>query len=191
MLVVLGADLTVLRGKSIAARFNVGALLSILGCASAALLAFTRHTEANLFNGLLVVSPPSDFVKVALLALTVFTILISTSGKFTDHVGEYLSLILLGTIGLMFLVSTEDLLMIFISLEFASLVALHPHRVQQAQREIRRSRAEILFVRRHVGGVSAVRLQPALRHFRLDQSARNRRRPSPAKDLIRCCSSRS
>src|ERR1035441_2678241 len=121
VLVVLGADVTVLRGKSIAARFNVGALLSILGCASAACLAFHRHIEANLFNGLLVVDPSSDFVKVALLALTVFTILISTSGKFTDHVGEYLSLILLGTIGLMFLVSTEDLLMVFIALEFASL----------------------------------------------------------------------
>ena len=121
VLVVLGADLTVLRGKSIAARFNVGALLSILGCASAALLAFTRHIEFNLFNGLLVVNQSSDFVKVALLVLTIFTVLISTSGKFTDHVGEYLSLILLGTIGFMFLVSTEDLLMIFVSLEFASL----------------------------------------------------------------------
>ena len=121
VLVVLGADLTVLRGKSLAARFNVGALLSILGCVSAALLAFTRHTEANLFNGLLVVNQSSDFVKVALLVLTIFTVLISTSGKFTDHVGEYLSLILLGNIGFMFLVSTEDLLMIFISLEFASL----------------------------------------------------------------------
>ena len=121
VLVVLGADLTVLRGKSIAARFNVGALLSILGCASAAVFAFTRHVEFNLFNGLLVVSLASDFVKVVLLVLTIFTMLISTSGKFTDHVGEYLSLILLGTIGFMFLVSTEDLLMIFISLEFASL----------------------------------------------------------------------
>jgi len=63
----------------------------------------------------------TDFVKVAILALTVFTILISTAGKFTDHVGEYLSLILLGTISLMFLVSAGDLLMIFVSLELASL----------------------------------------------------------------------
>ena len=120
MLVVLGVDLTGLRGKSLAARFNGGALISILGCASAACLAFHRHLEANPFNGFLAVSPSSDFIKVAILALTVFTILISTSAKFTDHVGEYLSLILLGTIGLMFLVSTEDLLMIFVSLEFAS-----------------------------------------------------------------------
>ena len=52
VLVVLGVDLTVLRGKSLAARFNVGSLLSLLGCAMAALLAFTRHTDANLFNGL-------------------------------------------------------------------------------------------------------------------------------------------
>jgi NADH-quinone oxidoreductase subunit N len=121
MLVVLGTDLTVLRGKSIAARFHVGALLSILGCASAACLAFHRHIEANLFDGILVVAPQTDFVKVAILALTMFTVVISTSAKFTDHVGEYLSLILLGTIGFMFLVSTEDLLMIFVSLEFASL----------------------------------------------------------------------
>jgi len=121
MLVVLGADLTVLRGKSIAARFHVGALLSVLGCASAAVFAFTRNVTADHLNGLLVVSPGSDFVKVTLLVLTIFTVLISTSGKFTDHVGEYLSLVLLGTIGFMFLVSTEDLLMIFVSLEFASL----------------------------------------------------------------------
>ena len=121
VLAVLGVDLTALRGKSVPARFHVGALISILGCASAAIFAFTRHKEFNLLNGLLVVNPLSDFVKVALLVLTIFTVLISTSGKFTDHVGEYLSLILLATIGLMFLVSTEDLLMIFIALELASL----------------------------------------------------------------------
>ena len=138
VLLVLGVDLTVLRGKSLAARFNVGALLSLFGCASAALLAFTRHTDANLFNGLLVVSPSSDFVKVAILALTAFTVLISASGKFTEHVGEYLSLILLGTIALMFLVSTEDLLMIFLALEFASLTlyiltAFNKHNARSAE----------------------------------------------------------
>jgi NADH-quinone oxidoreductase subunit N len=120
VLAVLGADLTVLRGKSIADRFNVGALISVLGCVGA-MFAFNRCGTANLFGGMLVVNPLTDFVKIALLILTVFTILISVSGKFTDHVGEYLSLILLGTIGLMFLVSAEDLLMIFIALEFASL----------------------------------------------------------------------
>jgi NADH-quinone oxidoreductase subunit N len=138
LLVVLGADLTVLRGKSLAARFHVGALLAIVGCASAAGLAFHRHLAANPFDGFLVVSPQIDFVKAVILALTVFTILISTSAKFTDHVGEYLSLILLGTVGLMFLVSAEDLLMIFVSLEFASfslyiLTAFNKHNEKSAE----------------------------------------------------------
>ena len=121
LLLVLAADLTVLRGKSLATRFQVGALLSVLGCASAALFTFTRREHVDLLHGILVVDPQTDFVKVAILVLTIFTVLISTAGKFTDHVGEYLSLILLGTIGLMFLVSARDLLMIFISLELASL----------------------------------------------------------------------
>ena len=121
MLAVLGADLTVTRGKSLAVRFQFGALLSVLGCLSAAGLLLTRHQNIDFQNGILLVNPQVDFVKVALLILTVFAVLISTAGKFTDHVGEYLSVILLATIGLMFLVSSEDLLMIFIALELASL----------------------------------------------------------------------
>ena len=121
VLFVLTADLTVLRSKAIAVRFNFGALLSVLGCVMAAVFAVARQEHCNLLNGILMVDPQTDFVKAAILGLTIFTILISTSGKFTDHVGEYLSLILLGTLGLMFLVSAGDLLMIFVSLELASL----------------------------------------------------------------------
>lgn len=121
MLLVLGADLTVLRGCPVAKRFQIGGLLAIIGCVLAAVFAFARHVEFDLFSGILVIDPQSDFVKVVILALTILTVLVSMAGRFTDHVGEYLSLILLGTAGLMFLVSSEDLLMVFLSLEFASL----------------------------------------------------------------------
>src|SRR5213078_5169635 len=47
--------------------------------------------------------------------------LISIESNFTDHVGEYFFLILLATVGMMFLVSSENLLMIFVSLELLSL----------------------------------------------------------------------
>ena len=40
---------------------------------------------------------------------------------FTDHVGEFVLLILLATTGMMFLVASQDLLVIFISLELLSL----------------------------------------------------------------------
>src|SRR6185369_6769662 len=45
----------------------------------------------------------------------------SMDTRFTTHVGEYFALILLATVGMMFLVSSEDLLMIFVSLELTSL----------------------------------------------------------------------
>src|ERR1039457_1050617 len=121
VLMVLAVDLIALRGESIARRFGTGAQVSIIGCLMAAMLAFTHFERGNLLNGMLVVDPQTDFLKVVLLVLAVFTVLISTSGKFTEHVGEYLALVLLATIGLMFLISAEDLLMIFISLELASL----------------------------------------------------------------------
>src|SRR5207302_6912239 len=50
-----------------------------------------------------------------------FTLIISIETNFTTHVGEYFALILLAAAGMMFLVSSEDILMIFISLELTSL----------------------------------------------------------------------
>jgi NADH-quinone oxidoreductase subunit N len=47
--------------------------------------------------------------------------LISIETDFTPHIGEYFGLILLAAVGMMFLVSSEDILMIFISLELTSL----------------------------------------------------------------------
>jgi NADH-quinone oxidoreductase subunit N len=121
VLVVLMVDLVAISGESIERRFQTGVLVSIIGCLMAMFFTFTHYGHTDPLHGLLVVDPLTNFLKLVLLGLTVFTMLISASGKFTEHVGEYLSLVLLGTIGLMLLVSAEDLLMIFISLELASL----------------------------------------------------------------------
>ena len=121
VLVVLAVDLVVMRGESVARRFETGATVAILGCLLAAVFTFNHYGPTDPLHGLLVADPLTNFLKDVLLVLAVFTLMISTSSKFTEHVGEYLSLVLLGTIGLMLLVSAEDLLMIFISLELASL----------------------------------------------------------------------
>jgi len=120
-LVVLAVDLLVLRGESLPLRFGMGALIGSLGCLAAIFLALGRPEHVNLFNGMFVMDPVTNVVKAAILVLTVFAMFLSTSGKFTEHVVEYLALILLATVGMMFLVSAEDLLMIFISLELLSL----------------------------------------------------------------------
>ena len=119
--VVLAVDLMVLRSEAVSLRFGTGAMIASLGCIAAIAFTVGRHEEVNLFGGMFVLNSQTNVVKAAILVLTIFTVILSTSGKFTEHVGEYLALILLATVGMMFLVSAEDLLMIFISLELLSL----------------------------------------------------------------------
>ena len=120
-LAVLAVDLTSMRGLDARLRFTIGGMLASVGCAAAIAWMLVMPAHANALEGMLVVDPLTQLVKVALLALTIFTVLISLEGKFTEHVGEYLALILLATVGMMFLVSAEDILMIFVSLELTSL----------------------------------------------------------------------
>jgi NADH-quinone oxidoreductase subunit N len=120
-LVVLAADLIALRGLERRVRFIIGGMISCLGCFGAITWMLISHTHANAFGGMLVVDSLTQLIKIALLALTVFTILLSVESDFTDHVGEYLGLILFAAVGMMFLVSAEDILMIFIALELTSL----------------------------------------------------------------------
>jgi NADH-quinone oxidoreductase subunit N len=68
----------------------------------------------------------------------VLTIALSVQSHFTEHTGEYLALLLLATVGMMFLVSARDILMIFIALELTSLslyilTAFNKHSLQSAE----------------------------------------------------------
>jgi len=66
-------------------------------------------------------NPVNELVKKVILLLVVATGLLATEVRFTRHVGEYYALLLLAAVGMLLLVSTENLLMIFISLELTSL----------------------------------------------------------------------
>jgi NADH-quinone oxidoreductase subunit N len=121
VLLVLGADLTVLRGMTRDRRLAVGGTIAGLGCVAALLWMFGLEVEGNILRGILVVDPLVRLVKGSILILSIFTIVISVNGRFTEHAGEYLGLVLLATIGMMFMVSSEELLMIFVSLELTSL----------------------------------------------------------------------
>src|ERR1044071_786337 len=121
VLVVLVADLVALRGLELRFRRIIAALIACVGCVAAIGWMVVLPEQANLFEGTLVVEPLTQFVKIAVLVLAIFTILISIETDFTSHVAEYFGLVLLAAVGMMFLVSSEDVLMIFISLELTSL----------------------------------------------------------------------
>jgi NADH-quinone oxidoreductase subunit N len=77
--------------------------------------------NATLFSGMLVITPLNSLFKTICLALAFFTILLTQGNQVPRHRGEYLAIILLATIGLMLLVGSEELLMIFIGLELLGL----------------------------------------------------------------------
>src|ERR1700757_2848250 len=77
--------------------------------------------NATLFGGMLVITPLTSLFKIICIALAFFTVLLTISEKSLLHPGEYLAIVLLATVGLMLLVGSEELLMIFIGLELLGL----------------------------------------------------------------------
>ncbi len=117
---LLTLDLTALRRAAVQVRFGVGALIACAGCLGAILLLRGAPLGA-LPDSMFVATPLTHVVQIALLALAMLTVLFSTSSRITSHVGEYLALILFATVAMMFLVATQNLLLIFVALEFLSL----------------------------------------------------------------------
>jgi NADH-quinone oxidoreductase subunit N len=152
---VLVVDLATLRGEPIEVRMRWGAWLAVLGCVAAGVALFLspKSIPSDFLNadGMLAISPLSQIVKGVLLVLTICTALVSLETKFTEHAGEYFALLLLATVGMMFLVSTENTLLIFVSLELLSLclyimTAFNKQNVQSAEAALK------YFL---IGGVSA------------------------------------
>ena len=126
VIAMLAVDLIVMRDEPLRNRFQICGAFAGLGCIAAIawlLIAETPSVVASppFLSGMLVISPLTQLVKAGLIVFAILTIALSLESNFTAHVGEYLALILLATLGMMFLVSSDDLLMIFISLELTSL----------------------------------------------------------------------
>ncbi len=120
-LLILMIDLKVMRGRALRARMSVGAVFTIVACVGASAWICLQDHPGRFFGGMWVVDPLTVLIKPLLLTMTIFTAMIAVPGEFTDHVGEFFALLLLATIGMLFLVSTDNLLMVFISLELLSL----------------------------------------------------------------------
>lgn len=120
-LVILLIDLRLIQKRPLRQRMFVGALVTSVACLAASAWICFHHQAGRYFEGMFVVDPLTVIVKPILLAMTIVTAIVAIPGEFTDHAGEFFALLLLATIGMLLLVSTENLLMIFISLELLSL----------------------------------------------------------------------
>jgi len=110
--------------------------LVIIGTACAATISVsTEHVEA--FGGLFLLDPFSSYFKLLLYLATALTILLSIRYLEIEriHVGEYYAFLLFATCGLMVMVSSGDLITIFLGLELAAvslyiLVGLNRHELR-------------------------------------------------------------
>jgi NADH-quinone oxidoreductase subunit N len=120
-LLVLVLDLSLLRRTSLAIRFRGAVVASSIGCAVALGALKMLSAQGSWPAGMLVINSLTQLVQAALLVLVILILLLVDSARFTTHVGEYCSLILFATTAMMLLVSTQNLLVIFITIEFLSL----------------------------------------------------------------------
>ena len=119
-LFVMTADL-LLRHRPLRTRFTAASLLAALGCIAAIIQIAASSASSDLLNGVLLTNPLVHAVQISILAITIVVLLLAANSRFTHHVGEYILLILAATCGMMFLAATQDLLVIFLSLELLSL----------------------------------------------------------------------
>jgi NADH-quinone oxidoreductase subunit N len=96
-------------------------LVAALGIVIAIAATLMLPRSASLFGGMLVITPLTSLFKIICLVLAFFTVCLVRSEKSLRHPGEYLAIVLFATVGLMLLVGSEELLMIFIGLELLGL----------------------------------------------------------------------
>ena len=120
-LLVLVLDLGLLRRSALALRFGVTTTVACIGCLLALLVLLNFPAQGDLAAGMLVVTPLTQLVQIALLVIAILVLFLVNSARFTTHAGEYCALMLFATTAMMLLVSTQNLLVIFISIEFLSL----------------------------------------------------------------------
>ena len=124
-LLVLVVDLGFLRKATLQTREMAAAILGVIGCSVAVVMlplqagsgiAYPGSTELMLSSG-----GYTAIAQVGILILTVFTLFLMIGSEFTQHVGEYVAVVLMAATGGLLISAAQDLLVIFVGLELLSL----------------------------------------------------------------------
>jgi NADH-quinone oxidoreductase subunit N len=106
--------------KEQVAFLGVAGLVATLGC----LVWFDlNHVSGALFGNMFVLDRVALFFKIFIVGATILVILASVQyvNRFTFFRGEYYFLVIMSALGMMFMASANDLLSVFVSLEFSTL----------------------------------------------------------------------
>jgi NADH-quinone oxidoreductase subunit N len=122
-LVVLVVDLAFLRKAALKLRVYFAALLGVAGCGVALWAILAVGPNALKCDGeyLLVSGQFTPATQIGILVLTALTLLLFIDLDFTQHVGEFVAVVLMSASGGLLIVVARDLLVIFVGLELLSL----------------------------------------------------------------------
>jgi NADH-quinone oxidoreductase subunit N len=120
-IIALTALVVIAIGVAVSRPNALCAFVAALGIIFAVVAVVLLPANANLFGSMLVISPLNTLFQIVCLMLAFFAVLLTHSDHWLPHRGEYLAILLFATIGLLILVSSEELLTIFIGLELLGL----------------------------------------------------------------------
>ena len=122
---ILAIDLFGLKNKTVLFRFQLLGLLTGIGLAvimlRTAMIQLPPAAARNLLGGMLVLDPLTVLFKILLITFALITVIICMNEEFTTHVSEFYALLLFALLGMIFMVMSEELIMIFVALELTSL----------------------------------------------------------------------
>ncbi|MBI4115912.1 MAG: NADH-quinone oxidoreductase subunit N [Candidatus Omnitrophica bacterium] len=123
-LIVLGTAFALILLDLFVSNKRLLILLGVLGIGAALISVRYPHEPLSLFFGFFVLDPFSFFFKLASLGIVAITLLASLAYKPPlPYSGEYSALFLFMAFGLILMGSSNNLLMIFLSIEFVSILS--------------------------------------------------------------------
>ncbi len=139
LLLVLVCDLLQMKGKKALATLPV-TVTGLVACFAVSLyFGMNDKTASGLFHGMITLDPFALFFKYIFLASTLFVVLMSRVGSDLDRKfnAEYHTILLAITLGLMLMASSTNLLMVYLSLEFVSILSYIAAGLQPRERRSR------------------------------------------------------
>ena len=141
---LLAVDFSLLRQRDPAPRFRTLGWITVFGLAVAGAMLFFQLGQVQAggaFVGPLrtvVLDPLTVFFQIVIVVVTIITVFISMAYPFTTHVSEYYVVLIFGALGMNFLIASEELIAIFVSLELLSvclyiLTAFHKGMLRSAE----------------------------------------------------------
>jgi NADH-quinone oxidoreductase subunit N len=174
--VALTLDLMSVRRAEMSVRSRTIGTTAVVGLLAAILPLWQQFNSPPtvLLGGTLVVDDLIVFFKLVIIGLAVITVLISMDYDVGRHVGEYYAVLLFGAVGMMLLISAEELITIFVALELTSislyiLTAFHKGELRSQEAAVKyfmfgaMSSAFLLFGLSYVFGVTGATSLRAIR----------------------------